>query len=291
MLAQHDEGFLYLFIETKGKVDFTKAHYLIGLDTCSSENGGFMFPLNTHLMAPVGLKFLVHLAGKDRSRILVCKDYDKYLNGERKEIRPRVSDQGEWVIMQNKTNMRRISKDGKSFFPSRVYSMSNLRFGSLDPNHPHYDSLADFYFTNNLIEIRLPWSLIQFTDPSSKRVLWMDKDHQVKKTDGINLLVISYYPEEGQLFARKTGQKINISDSFPERLRLENIKKYTWEEWHTPIYHTYLKASYYKYRETLSSISGLIGPHGIPGYSCAQPGALRIIKMTFMPLLLALIKS
>lgn len=258
LLVQHDEGFLYLSIETKGEIDFTKAHYLIGLDTCSSENGELMFPLNTHLIAPIGFKFLVHLAGRDRSRILVCKDYDKYLNKDRKEIKPCVSDRGEWVIMQNKTNIRRVSKDGKTFFPSRVHSMSNLRFGSLDHNHPHYDSLADFYFTHNLIELRIPWSLIQFTDPSSKLVLWADKDQRVRKTDGINVLAISYQPEENQLFAKKTGQKVNISDSFPENLRLEDIKKYTWEEWHTPIYHTFLKASYYKYRETLSGIPGFI---------------------------------
>jgi hypothetical protein len=258
LLAQHDEGFFYLFMATKGKIDFTKAHYLIGLDTCSSENGELMFPLNTRLIAPIGFQFLVHLAGRDRSRILVCKDYDKYLNGDKNERKPYVSDKGEWVIMQNKTNIRRISKDGKTFFPSRVYSMSNLRFGSLDPNHPHYDSLADFYFTQNLIEIRLPWSLIQFTDPSSKLVLWGDKDHRVRKTDGINVLVLSYQPEEDQLFAKKTGQKVNISDSLPEKLGLEDIKKYTWEEWLTPIFHTYLKASYYKYRETLSEISGFI---------------------------------
>lgn len=252
--VQHDEGFLYLLVETKGKIDFSQAHYLIGLDTILPGSGEFALPLNTNVVLPIGIEFLIHLAGESKSRILICKDYDKYLNGERGEVRPVVADQGEWVLIQNKSNIRRVSKDGKRFFPSRVHCLSGLRYGSLDPEHPSYDSLADFYFAENRIEIRLPWSLLQFTDPSSKCVLWKEKDLLGKKTDGIHILVFSYQPEKGQWYAKKTGRDINITDSFPITLKREEIRKYTWEEWQTPIYHTYMKKSYFLYQEALRKI-------------------------------------
>jgi len=252
--VQHDEGFLYLLIETKGRIDFSKAHYLIGLDTLSPERGEFRLPLNTNITLPIGIEFLIHLAGKDRSRILICKDYDKYLNSERGEIRPLVADQGEWILIQHRSNIRRLSKDGKRFFPSRVHCASRLRYGSLDPKHPFYDSLADFYFVDNRMEIRIPWSLLQFTDPSSRRVLWKEKDQWWKKTDGIHLLLFSYRPEGDRLVAKKTGLSVNITDSFPSTLKRQEIRKYTWEEWETPIYHTYLKDSYFLYQKALRNI-------------------------------------
>jgi len=37
--AQHDEGFLYLLLETIGAIDFKKINYVIGLDTCDQKQG------------------------------------------------------------------------------------------------------------------------------------------------------------------------------------------------------------------------------------------------------------
>ena len=254
LAVQHDEGFLYLMLETRGAVDFTRAHYLIGLATCPPEAGERLLPFGTALLSPVGLTFVVHLAGKDKSRILAAQSYDKYLNAETRRIRPVDSDQGAWVMMQNRTNNRRISKDGKRFFPSRASTMSRLKFGSLEPKSPHYSSLADFYFQDNSVELRIPWGLINVTDPSSKKVLWMDGDSEAKRTNGIGILAVSYKTDADSFAARKTGRPGNHTDSLPVELTAAQIKTYSWEGWETPIFHTYLKESYYRYQRVLQSI-------------------------------------
>ncbi len=251
--VQHDEGFFYILLETGGKIDFTVAHYCIGLDTGSPSTGEFLLPFNTKIMSPVGLKFLIHLSGREKSRILACHSYDKYLNWP-KEVRPEPSHQGSWVLMQNEVNKRRISKDGKRFFPPHVFSMSPLRFGSLERDIPYYDSLADFFFADNKVELRIPWGLINFTDPSSKMVLWMDKKSRTMKTDGIRTLAVSYKPLKNQVYAETTGRSSNITDSLPQSLSPSHIVNYSWSEWSTPVYHTYLKESYHKYKEFLSQI-------------------------------------
>jgi len=256
ILIQHDEGFLFLLIETKGKIDFRQANYMIGLDTCCSESGEFLFPFGTNLQSPVGLKFLIHITGREKSRILACQQYDKYLNRKKGEIKPGLSDQGAWVVMNNKTNHRRISKDASRFFPSRVFSMSALRFGSLDRKNPYYDSLSDFFVTDNIIELRIPWGLINFTDPSSKTVLWQDKEGMVKKTNGVKIVAVSYKPEKGRLLAERTGMQYNVTDHLPQRLVMpKDVKAYSWQGWDTPVYHSYLKESYFKYKEVLSEIA------------------------------------
>jgi hypothetical protein len=258
MLVQHDEGFLYLRIDTAGPVDFNKAHFLVGLDTCTPETGEFALSCGTKTASPVGLKFLIHLAGEGSSRILVCKGYDKYLNRESQEIWPGVSDQGEWVMMLNRTNARRISKNRRQFFPSRVFPMSNLRYGSLARSSSRYTSLADFHLAGNMVEIRIPWGLINVTDPSSRMVLWQDRQGRTRKTDGIRMLAVSYKPVKDALYAHSTGRRSNITDSLPAKLSRDEIRAYAWEGWGTPIFHTYLKESYHIYKRTLSALTGVM---------------------------------
>jgi len=254
LLVQHDEGFLYLLLETEGPVDMKKAGYIIALDTCCSREGEFLLPLGTNRKSPVGLKFAIHISGETESRILVCKGYDKYLNQYGGKICPGLSDKGEWVVMQNRTNSRRISKDGARFFPSRVHTMSGLKFGSLDEKNPRFDSLADFHVSGNIVEIRLPWGLLNFTDPSSGIVLWQEGGEKTRKTDGVRFMVVSFKPEDGCLRARETGRGENCTDTLPVEFTAENVAKYSWEEWNVPIYHTYLKQGYRLFRNTLAGM-------------------------------------
>ncbi len=252
--AQHDEGYFYLLLETAGTIDFKTANFLIALDTSASGVGERLFPFELDLKSPVGFTFLLHLCGTDSSRILVTAAYDKYLNGPNGPVRPEESDQGAWVMMENGTNNRRISKDRKHFFPSHVFTMSRLRFGSLDVKRRDYNSLADFFFVDNKIELRIPWGLINVTDPSSKMILWNERDSATRTTAGVKLAAISYQPEEGKFIARKTGKTGNHTDSLPSVLLPEHIKTYSWDEWQTPIYHTFLKESYYSYQKILRTI-------------------------------------
>ena len=252
--VQHDEGFLYIRIETAGMIDFTRANFLVGLDTCSSGAGERLIPLGTNVLSPVGLTFLIHVAGKERSRILTTASYDKYLNSATGVITPGESGQGAWVVMQNEPNVRRSSRDGKRIFPARHFSMSRLRFGTLDAKDPDYHSLADFYFRDRTIELRIPWGLINVTDPSSKRVLWKDRNGTTRKTKGIRILAVSYKPNDGGVTAVPTGRTQNHTDCLPAGLTASAVRTYSWEGWETPLYHTFLKESYYRYQKVLQQI-------------------------------------
>jgi len=45
-----------------------------------------------------------------------------------------------------------------------------LTHGVNNPSHSDFNSLADFSFGHNLVEIRLPWMLLNFFDPSTMRI-------------------------------------------------------------------------------------------------------------------------
>ena len=132
--------------------------------------------------------------------------------------------------------------------------MSALKFGSLDTDSPHYTSLADFHVAGNIIELRIPWGLINFTDPSSRKVLWLDDKSRSRVTDGIRIVAVSFKPGVGCPGALDTGAGVNVTDTLPARLSAENVTVYSWDGWDTPLYHTFLKQSYYRYREVLAGI-------------------------------------
>ncbi len=249
--VQHDEGFLYVLLETARPIHFDHGHFLIGIDTCRPEVGEFLLPFDTRTPSPVGLKFLVHLCGRDNSRILVCHTYDKYLNW-RRDICPAISGQGAWVMMYNEVNRRRVSKNGTKFYPSHSFSMSDLRHGTLRGDHAVH--LADFNVDGTLLEIRLPWGLLNFTDPSSRMVLWKDARGFARKTDGLRILAVSYKPGAGSLAAEKTGALQNITDSLPYALELSAVRTYTWKEWRMPLYHEHVKQNYWITKKFLAGI-------------------------------------
>ena len=94
-----------------------------------------------------------------------------------------------------------------------------LRYGSVAE-----DSLSDFCAGAGFVEIRLPWELIGFMDPSTRQVmgeLFSGTQISPVVTDGVRLGI-----------ARSGG-----ADTVPMAL-------YTWESWEMPEYHERLKASY-----------------------------------------------
>jgi hypothetical protein len=254
MRALHDEGFLYLMIETARDIDFNVSNFLIGLSTGGPESGEFLIPFCKGCVSPVALTFLIHLCGKKKSRILACSSYDRHTNGNGKTLRPQPSREGRWVMMMSRTNARRISRNGKHTYPPRVRNMSRLRFGSLKEEHVDFDSLSDFHVSGRMLELRIPWGLINFTDPSSKTILWREGKRREKSVEGIGITALSFAPENRGFLARETGTVTDITDQFPRGGNLSDVKTYTWEGWEVPLFHLYRKESFHLFRQALAGI-------------------------------------
>ena len=53
---------------------------------------------------------------------------------------------------------------------AEVYETGKLRYGNANPEASDFDSLADYMFTGDGVEIRIPWQLLNFANPSEMMI-------------------------------------------------------------------------------------------------------------------------
>jgi len=174
--ATYDAGWLYLMLETMGTTepDWSSTRIAIGLDTYDEQRGERALPAPAGCATATGVEFAVILAGPDDSQLLVTPTYLQRHPAEssgRIEIYSPEQPAGRFVPPSLETNRERYTRDGRRIPPIHV-APGRLRFGSLDPASGMFDTRSDVAVgPGGVIELRLPWALLNFADPSSGRVL------------------------------------------------------------------------------------------------------------------------
>jgi len=241
----HDEAFVYLRLDV-GQIDWARAHYQIGIDTYRRDLGDTRLP-NTGTRAPFGLEFVVDLSGPSSSQVLVDHPYNLYrpvlIPGSKPPayqyvhnlpFRTVANDAGVWDSLVVVTNRRRISRDGK-IFPSIGYNRNRLLYSTQSEN-----SLADWFAdtTRGVIEVRLPWGMLQVVDPSSRTILfgWDPAALKVRgaATDGFRFVVESYDPSK----PRAGGDRLPRAS---KATSFADVPTWTWPTWETPQWHAEIK--------------------------------------------------
>ena len=109
--------------------------------------------------------------------------------------------------------------------PFKKIETGRLRYGNANPSSSNYDSLADFAYKNNIVEIRIPWQLLNIMDPSAR-------------------MAMADFHEAGTKPAKIGGMHVSFLLMNAEIEETPQYAFFTWEEWKTPKYHERLKKSY-----------------------------------------------
>ena len=131
--------------------------------------------------------FLLILSGRHNSRLLVNRRY----HATNQRFYEEMTGQNpftlivppQWdsefvpitVVLQNtliidSDQFHNLTEELQELRRLRTWDTGALTHGIGDPASAQFNSLADFFFGENLVEIRLPWMLLNFYDPSSMRV-------------------------------------------------------------------------------------------------------------------------
>ncbi len=116
---------------------------------------------------------------------------------------------------------------------SETYETGDLAYGNANPAAPDYDSLADFIFAGDYVELKLPWQLLNFSDPSRMTI------HD------------DYYENYGVDYITIDTMHLGLTDgAAQERTPLYPAALKGWGN--TVSYHERLKPSYYILQKALA---------------------------------------
>lgn len=237
LLMQHDEGFLYLKILFNETMDWSKDSVLIGLNVSNQLPGEKLLPLGVNLISPIDLHFIIHIDKTHGSRLLIYTPLDKYLNTVQTFSS---SEEGLWSIILHKSNERRVSKNGTTLYPSYVYNAGKLLEGSLNAKNKQFNSRSDFYCDGKSLEIRLPWHLIHFSDPSSQHVLASSVKPTVR-SDALRTVAVVFEHQKDAPAAKQIEKNLFVRDVFPKPWSINTVGTYRFQGWNSPSFHMYEK--------------------------------------------------
>jgi hypothetical protein len=244
-----DEGYLYVLIRTgggPGGPDWERAAYRIAIDTYDAARGATRLPEPGPATIPTGAEFLVDIAGPGRSDVKVVASYEPYAVVAGLPASSPVassSPDSAFVPLTMETNRERFGRDGTRYPAIRV-DRGALRFGSID-----FDTRTDVALgeSTGTIELRIPWALLNVTDPSSRRVLHQETPQDPPAgtviTPGFRVYVLAVDPSRAD---RKPLSRLPAAG--------ETAPLFTWPAWEAPRYRTEPKAGVDRLRAAFGAI-------------------------------------
>lgn len=171
---KYDEKFIYFYAEQAGYDPETDTLY-IPIDT--TPKSGSTYCENYGITFDRPCDFVIRINGRDNSRVVVqeryevmramfmheTEDEDAYL-----DVPDPDSPSFRYIDLMLQTATPLLTGNWQA--SSEVYETGKLLYGNANPEDSSFNSLADFCFTENGVEIRIPWQLLNFGNPSEMMI-------------------------------------------------------------------------------------------------------------------------
>jgi hypothetical protein len=172
LYAKYDEGYLYLCIKGSG-LSVEDDVYYVPMDI--TPKSGSNYCENHDVKFDREADFLLVIDGRDGTRLLVQERYEVLRALYAQEAYGFNTYGDDHVPAKNSPEFRRIRTLAQHRLrvdeeEPELFESGLLIYGSTDPENPDFHSLAGFYADNDVIELRIPWYLLNFYDPSLMRV-------------------------------------------------------------------------------------------------------------------------
>ena len=233
---KYDEKFLYFYVE--GFDSDTDTLY-IPIDT--NPKIGSTYCQNYDLTFERESDFIICIDGRENSRVVVQERYEA-LNSTYGEVyyahnpyypdnRPQSSSPVFCNIYMPLTLTGTLPTTEDDVPTGEKYETGKLRYGNANPDSEDFDSLADFCFTDSGVEIRIPWQLLNFANPSEMMI------HD------------DYYENYGVEYIHIDEMYVGMATGDDTEYRIP-MAAFALEGWgKTVTYHERLKESYYILQE------------------------------------------
>jgi hypothetical protein len=228
LYVKSDEKYVYLMVKSDS-VDFKKEKIYIPIDT--KEGQGNLNLADGSLSFGRPADFLIEINGRFNSRIMVDAYYDSfyYLYGHKLKMIPEVAEyttKGSGLFNRMYHNLSRefVLPDDGRIIPFTQYETGLLTYGNGNPKANNFNSLSDFNVGDGVVEIRIPWQLLNVMNPADKLIM-----DDLYESDGINPTSI-------------TNMYLGVGLASVSGI---DMGYYGWYKWDLPTFHERLKESYF----------------------------------------------
>lgn len=236
--TKYDEKFIYFMVNKKAYEENQKIYIPIDVTPKSGSN----YCENYNLKFQDAADFVIVIDGKENSRVLVQKRYEvlraMYLNETDKEdpyanIPSKDTPEFRPIKLMLKMERKTGTENDEEALPE-TYETGKLLYGNANPDASDFNSLADFYINGDYIEIKLPWQLLNFSNPSEMMI------HD------------DYYENYGVENMKINQIKIGVGseETKEQRIKMDSFQLVGWGK--NVTYHERLKKSYYMIKEIWS---------------------------------------
>lgn len=185
-----NEGYLYITLLLNEEVDYDKEQLFIGFDTYQRNDGEYFYSKNYFANSLSGMEYVIEFESKSSATLKVTPSY----------------------------NRNKDSYVTKESYTGEYDIVAPLQYGNFT------ESNTQFYQTGATIRVRIPWSMLNVTDPTQKLVIndpaqapIMQSDIKTTLTDGV---IVSL------LIANKEDK--DTAYIFPNDKKSPGYKVYKW---------------------------------------------------------------
>ncbi len=218
MKIQYDNKYLYFLIEGKNNIPI---YIPIDITPKSGSKKGLNLTFDKDVDFIICLDKTSQILVQERYNVL--KAINSYeVNNKNIYINPPSKNSSQFDTINLLVEPFNMSKFSKNHNKSTTFKTGELIKGNSNPNSREYNSLADYYKNDNIIELRIPWQILNFSDPSNTMI------HD------------DYYENYGIENIKISQIYIGIGSE-----GIINLDSYSLKGWNSLTYNERLKKSYY----------------------------------------------
>lgn len=232
-----DEAYLFLAIEKPDGWDWANQELYLAFDNQPGGNG--FLADKAGISFDTDAEFLLTCSGEKEAKLEVAGNYDQHLYTYGQLLKmipynPLWAKANSGIFLPWKLCLSRslYLPASQRSIPFEDIDIGILHYGSQTASNPGDNSLTDFYSSGNLIEFRIPWMMLGYTDPSSHQVWGYPTDEQAvplssTTSPGLNVQALVFDKNKNEVAVK------------------ESPLAYNWKDWDRPSYHEREKESYY----------------------------------------------
>jgi hypothetical protein len=226
----HDEGYVYIAAELNADFKSAQQTLYLGVDTI---NGGNRHaPQMGDYKLDEGLETLITISTDKESQVSIASNYNfltrlygiKYKMFPVKEQSMK-DDSGLFDPWMLATGLKFNPPDSKQARPFEDVKAGQLIRGTTDPTDPQFNSSALLQIKGNVVEMRIPWMLLGFTDPSSLSVMnYPDSKGSLNNTPTKGIRLVPW-------IVNRIDNKVIGLDEEGSIYPVSKLPLYTWKGW------------------------------------------------------------